>query len=227
MLLTFSLQFILKLIGACKFLEDLLGKPLMWFPCLHHILELVLGGIIQSRWKTNGPRDAIYTRFADEWPGILSKMKEVKEKAGEKVALVAPEDELTHELHAHLVELLAALQPAKWATEKESVEEEEEENEQENGDGITVEMESEAMQQNPEMPQQQPEMPQQQPEMPQKQPEMPQQHASQHPGPSANPDPDEMKKKIPRGDYFEFVRLVSVWNLFDIFDSYKLQLNLQ
>ncbi len=57
----------------------------MWWPCFHHILELVLGAVIQERWKTGGPRDAIYTRLKNEWLTLLEKMPDILSKATEKV----------------------------------------------------------------------------------------------------------------------------------------------
>ena len=57
----------------------------MWWPCLHHILELVLGAVVQAHWKTSGPTDAIYARFKNEWHNILDKMPDILSHAGEKV----------------------------------------------------------------------------------------------------------------------------------------------
>ena len=74
--------------GACKYLEIFLGRALMWFPCMHHILELVLGSVIQQRWKTSGLRDAIYGRFKNEWPNLLEAMPDILRAAKDKVALV-------------------------------------------------------------------------------------------------------------------------------------------
>ena len=59
----------------------------MWWPCFHHILELVLGAFIQKRWPTEGPRDGVYTRFKKEWRGIFEKMDDIS-SAGEKVEFV-------------------------------------------------------------------------------------------------------------------------------------------
>ena len=57
----------------------------MWFPCFHHILELIVGAMVQQRWPTGGPRDAIYTRFKNEWPEIREKMPDIVERGKEKV----------------------------------------------------------------------------------------------------------------------------------------------
>ena len=73
-------------LGACAYIErEALGRAVMWWPCFHHILELVLGAVIQKRWPTEGPRDGVYTRFKKEWPNILKKMDEILSSAGEKV----------------------------------------------------------------------------------------------------------------------------------------------
>ena len=72
--------------GACANIErDALKHAAMWWPCFHHVLELVLGGVVQSHWKTGGPTDAIYLRFKKEWPNILKNMPDVLSRAGEKV----------------------------------------------------------------------------------------------------------------------------------------------
>ena len=74
--------------GACAYIErEALGRAVMWWPCFHHILELVLGALIQKRWPTEGPRDGVYTRFKKEWPNILKKMDEIVSSAGEKVMI--------------------------------------------------------------------------------------------------------------------------------------------
>ena len=74
--------------GACAYIErEAFGRAVMWWPCFHHILELVLGALIQKRWPTEGPRDGIYTRFKKDWPGILKKMDEIVSSAGEKVRI--------------------------------------------------------------------------------------------------------------------------------------------
>ena len=73
--------------GACLIIERGIGKPLMWFPCTHHILELIVGAMVQQRWPTGGPRDAIYTRFKNEWPELLTKMPDIIERGAEKVKI--------------------------------------------------------------------------------------------------------------------------------------------
>jgi hypothetical protein len=94
----------------------------MWFPCFHHILELVLGAYIQGRWKTSGPRDAIYTRFAAEWQRLLEMMPDILEASKDKVGLVAPEDDVTRKLHADITSLLHRLLGKKMVPEEEEEE---------------------------------------------------------------------------------------------------------
>ena len=38
--------------GACLHLERSLPQPVLWFPCMHHVLKLVLKGYITTHWKT-------------------------------------------------------------------------------------------------------------------------------------------------------------------------------
>ena len=68
-------------------IERAIGEPLMWFPCVHHILELVVGAVVHQRWPTSGPVDAIYIRFKDKWPEIRAKMPEILEKGVHKVGI--------------------------------------------------------------------------------------------------------------------------------------------
>ena len=93
----------------------------MWFPCMHHILELVLKAVIQSRWPSQGPTDSIYKRFQEKWPTIV--MKDVEKLAKAKVSLLSPDhpNNVTTDLHQRLLDLLSALQPAKWQNEVEEV----------------------------------------------------------------------------------------------------------
>ena len=71
--------------GACVSIERAIGEPLMWFPCVHHIMELVVGAMVHTRWPTSGPIDAIYIRFKSSWPEIHSKMPNIIERGEEKV----------------------------------------------------------------------------------------------------------------------------------------------
>ena len=72
--------------GACVELErHTFKRALLRLPCFHHILELVLGGFIQHRWKTNGPRDALYARFQSEWPKIREHKPDILSGAKDKV----------------------------------------------------------------------------------------------------------------------------------------------
>ena len=82
---------------------------MLWLPCFHHILELVLGAVIQSRWKTSGPRDAVYKRFKDEWPKLLQAMPEITRDADEKVNLFTDKDDETKRLIQRLHSLLEKL----------------------------------------------------------------------------------------------------------------------
>ena len=78
--------FHLFILGACSFIErEAMGRAVMWWPCLHHILELVLKGVVQSRWPTKGPSEALYLRFQKEWPSLQEKMPDIMARGKEKV----------------------------------------------------------------------------------------------------------------------------------------------
>ena len=80
------MQFDQLISGACGYIErEAMGKAVMWWPCLHHILEIVLKAIVESRWPTSGPTEALFLRFQKDWPTLHEKMPEIiaKGKEGE------------------------------------------------------------------------------------------------------------------------------------------------
>ena len=81
-----SMQCIYPIIGACNYIErEAIGRAVMWWPCLHHVLEIVLKAVVESRWPTSGPCEALFLRFQKEWPTIREKMPEIEANAKEKV----------------------------------------------------------------------------------------------------------------------------------------------
>ncbi|XP_044578869.1 uncharacterized protein LOC123261344 [Cotesia glomerata] len=50
--------------GAGVELENLLGRKLIWLPCRHHVIELLIKGVFEVYWPTqNGPNVSIFGRF--------------------------------------------------------------------------------------------------------------------------------------------------------------------
>jgi hypothetical protein len=92
-------------------LEALLPRPVMYFPCFHHVLELVLGSIIQTRWPTSGPTDKIFAWFSKAWPALRERMKEIQEKGENSQEMVAVKHDITRQLRSRLLLLLRVLQP--------------------------------------------------------------------------------------------------------------------
>ncbi|XP_074112741.1 uncharacterized protein LOC141536250 isoform X2 [Cotesia typhae] len=57
--------------GSCVLIEQALKRELIYLPCRHHILELVLRSVFESYWPTSsGPNVPIFTRFKDKWSEI-------------------------------------------------------------------------------------------------------------------------------------------------------------
>lgn len=57
--------------GAAAILEKLLKRLLLWFPCRHHIYELILKAVFNLKVNpSTGPRVTIFDRFKEAWPGI-------------------------------------------------------------------------------------------------------------------------------------------------------------
>ena len=74
----------------------------MWFPCLHHILELIFASYIKVLWKSSGPCDPIYTKFQKAWPKIVENMPEVLEQAKHTVEFLSPQHNITQTLYAKI-----------------------------------------------------------------------------------------------------------------------------
>lgn len=54
--------------GACTIIEETLGRELVWIPCRHHILELLLSAAFRSAFgPTAGPETGLFKRFKKEW----------------------------------------------------------------------------------------------------------------------------------------------------------------
>ena len=57
--------------GATVLIEKKLGRNLLFLPCRHHILEIVLADVFQSLFRrSNGPEIPLFKRFKGIWPSI-------------------------------------------------------------------------------------------------------------------------------------------------------------
>lgn len=64
--------------GACKIIEDKLGKPLIGLACRHHIIRLIVSNVFKCTMeqKTSGPEICIFQKFQTCWDDIdKSKFK--------------------------------------------------------------------------------------------------------------------------------------------------------
>lgn len=79
----FLLSFLVKLNNFLSFfitgihhgggveLEKLLGRKLVWLPCRHHVMELVIKCVFEVYWPTqSGPNVQVFSRFKDFWKQI-------------------------------------------------------------------------------------------------------------------------------------------------------------
>ncbi|XP_044580403.1 uncharacterized protein LOC123262280 isoform X3 [Cotesia glomerata] len=72
--------------GAGVELENLLGRKLIWLPCRHHVIELLIKGVFEVYWPTqNGPNVSIFGRFKNNW----NKIDKSKYSAGINDPIVA------------------------------------------------------------------------------------------------------------------------------------------
>ena len=57
--------------GACVILQQMLGRELLHLACRHHILEIMLRGVFDTKMgSTTGPHPDIFKRFLLAWPKI-------------------------------------------------------------------------------------------------------------------------------------------------------------
>ena len=60
-----------RLNGACVFLEQKMGKELLWFACRHHVLKTVLAAVTSHLLgPSTSPGIVIFQRFQKQWPFI-------------------------------------------------------------------------------------------------------------------------------------------------------------
>ena len=96
-------------VGACKLIENFLSKLIMWFPCYHHLLELVLKAYIQHKWKTREPCDKIYKEFQKAWPKKKEEEYKMNMRARQAAKEIVPRHKLTKKFHVKLMTLLEKL----------------------------------------------------------------------------------------------------------------------
>lgn len=65
--------------GTCVLIEKALNRKLVWLPCRHHIMEIILRGVFEVFWNTtSGPNVPIFDRFKKSW----DKLDQSKYKSG-------------------------------------------------------------------------------------------------------------------------------------------------
>lgn len=68
--------------GAASFIERQLEKNLLWLPCRHHILELVLESVYHTvMGPTTGPDITVFKQFQGHWDTIEKDKYEVPSKS--------------------------------------------------------------------------------------------------------------------------------------------------
>ena len=57
--------------GACKLIENEIGRPLLWLPCRHHVSELHVKHAAKAvTGETKSPNDLLFQRFKESFPTI-------------------------------------------------------------------------------------------------------------------------------------------------------------
>jgi hypothetical protein len=60
-----------RLKGACVLLEKKLGRSLIYLPCRHHIMEVILTGVFNTLYEpSSGPNILLFQRFQVKWKFI-------------------------------------------------------------------------------------------------------------------------------------------------------------
>lgn len=60
-----------RLKGACVILEQMVGRDLLYFPCRHHIYELILKSVFEEKLsKSLAPEIPLFKKFQKAWPNI-------------------------------------------------------------------------------------------------------------------------------------------------------------
>lgn len=68
-----------RLKGTCVLLEQMIGKDLLYLPCQHHILEIVLRSVFEQKLqKSSSPNVQLFNKFREYW----SKINKVNFKSG-------------------------------------------------------------------------------------------------------------------------------------------------
>ena len=77
-----------KFNGACQLLEVEIGRNLLWLPCRHHMLEVLLSDVFGVCFgPSTGPEILIFKRFQDKW----SKLNTRQYKPQKTPLITAPE----------------------------------------------------------------------------------------------------------------------------------------
>lgn len=57
--------------GACQLLQKKIGRDLMLLPCRHHIYEIVLRSVFETKLtSSSAPEVLIFEKFAKFWPDL-------------------------------------------------------------------------------------------------------------------------------------------------------------
>lgn len=66
--------------GACVLIEQIMEKDLLWYPCRHHILEIILESVVSPALQaSSGPDLPLFKRFRTHWITIDTSSFEILE----------------------------------------------------------------------------------------------------------------------------------------------------
>ena len=61
--------------GACVLLEHNVEEDLLWYPCRHHVHEIILESVVSP----SGPYILVFKRFQSQWSKISTNSYEILE----------------------------------------------------------------------------------------------------------------------------------------------------
>ena len=81
-------------------LEAGLGQALIWFACMHHILEILLqAAIVAKLGPSSGPTEKYFARFQEYFNSLTEEeVEEIRLNASSRADFLKEEDDVTREM---------------------------------------------------------------------------------------------------------------------------------
>ena len=85
--------------GALVLIQQHLGIPLLWWACLHHVLEILLqAAMTEKLGPSSGPTEKYFERFQTYFNSLSTDDREAIRKEASSSTYLKPEDDFSEEL---------------------------------------------------------------------------------------------------------------------------------